>query len=355
MTDAPAAPAARWPRSRTWIAIGLVALVVYPWVFTQPFPQHIVIMSLLFATLGTAWNIVGGLAGQVSFGHALYFGIGAYTTAWFYKAYGVSALVTWPVAIAIATVAALVVGVPTFRLRGHYFVLASVFIMQAVYIVVANWSALGAAIGLEIPLRKPAGVLDAIWHLQFDTSKLPFYYGVLVLFVAALATFEWIRRSRTGLVLVALREEEDAARSLGVDTLRYKLVALVVSAAFTALCGMFYAQYVLYVEPVSTTSLTISVEIAFIAIFGGIGLLWGPALGAFVIVPLTELLRAYLSGRIGLGLAGGSAGESAFWGALKYYAAGGGGQLDILIYGLMIILIARYQPAGVLGFFRKID
>ena len=331
----------------------LVALAVYPLVVTQPFPQHVVIMALLFAALGNAWNIVGGLAGQVSFGHALYFGIGAYTTAWFYKAFALSALVSWPVALAISTLAAIVVGLPTFRLRGHYFVLASVFIMQAVYIVVSNWGTLGAAIGLELPVHKPTGALDSLWHLQFDKSKLPFHYWALALFVATLVAFEAIRRSRIGLLLVALREEEDAARSLGVDTMRYKLLALVVSAAFTTLCGMFYAQYVLYVEPVSTTSLTFSVEIAFIAIFGGVGLLWGPTLGAFVIIPLTELLRATLSGHIGLGLAGGHG--SGVMATLEYLAAGGGGQVDILIYGLMIVLIARFQPRGVLGFFRRLD
>lgn len=331
----------------------LAALAIYPLIFQMPFPQHVVIMALLFATLGTAWNILGGLAGQVSFGHALYFGIGAYTAAWFYKSFALSALVTWPVALVLSTVAAIAVGVPTFRLRGHYFVLASVFIMQAVYIVVSNWGALGAAIGLELPVHRPSGALDALWHLQFHMSKLPFYYGVLVLFIATLAVFEWIRRSRLGLLFVALREEEDAARSVGVDTMRYKLLALIASAAFTTLCGMFYAQYVLYVEPVSTTSLTISVEIAFIAIFGGVGMLWGPTLGAFVIIPVTEVLRATLSGQIGLGLSG--AHGTGVMATLKYLAAGGGGQVDILLYGLMIVLIARYQPRGVLGFFRKLD
>jgi branched-chain amino acid transport system permease protein len=338
----------RWLR-----AAFFVGLAVYPLAFTLPFPQHVVIMALLFATMGTAWNILGGLAGQVSFGHALYFGIGAYTTAWFYKSFGLSALVTWPVALVISTLAAVAVGLPTFRLRGHYFVLASVFIMQAVYIVVSNWSTLGAAIGLELPLHRPTGALDALWHLQFHRSKLPFYYGIFILFVATLVAFEWIRGSRLGLLFVALREEEDAARSLGVDTLRYKLLALIVSAAFTTLCGMFYAQYVLYVEPVSTTSLTISVEIAFIAIFGGVGTLWGPTLGAFVIIPVTELLRTHLSGYIALGLS--AAQESGIMATLKFLAAGGGGQVDILIYGLMIVLIARYQPRGVLGFFRKLD
>jgi branched-chain amino acid transport system permease protein len=332
----------------------IVILALYPLVAKLPFPQHIVIMALLFATMGTAWNILGGLAGQVSVGHAVYFGIGAYTAAFCYKHFELSALVTWPLALAISTAAAVAIGLPTFRLRGHYFVLASVFIMQSVYIIVSNWSALGAGIGIELPVYKAKDGWDAFWHLQFHDSKLPFYYAALALFVAALGAFAWIRGRRLGLILTAVREEEDAARSLGVDTMRYKLVALIISAAFTTLCGMFYAHYVLYVEPISTTSLVLSIEIAFIAIFGGIGTLWGPTLAAFVIIPLTELLRAYLSGRIAIGLAGTLAdgGPLAY---LKYYAAGGGGQIDLLIYGLIIILIARFQPRGMLGFFRRFD
>ena len=331
----------------------IAALALFPLVFAMPFPQHVVIMALLFATMGTAWNILGGLTGQVSFGHALYFGIGAYTTAFFIKNFSLSALVTWPIALALSTLAAVLIGMPTFRLRGHYFVLASVFIMEAVFTIVSNWSALGGAIGIEIPLHRPDGVLDALWHLQFHKSKLPFFYAALAMFVGSVATFAWIRRAKLGMLLAAVREEEDAARSVGVDSMRYKLIALIISAGFTTLCGMFYAQYVLYVEPVSTTSLVVSVEIAFIAIFGGIGTQWGPTLGAFVIVPMTELLRTYVSGRIALGMSGMQDGSILSY--LKYYAAGGGGQVDILMYGLMIILIARFQPAGILGFFRKID
>lgn len=332
----------------------IAALVAYPLVATLPFPQHIVIMALLFATMGTAWNILGGLAGQVSVGHAVYFGIGAYTAAYCYKHFALSALVTWPLALVLSAGASVVIGLPTFRLRGHYFVLASVFIVQSVYIIVSNWPALGAGMGIELPVYTANDWANALWHLQFRDSKLPFYYAALALFVAALVTFGWIRRRRLGLILTAVREEEDAARSLGVDTMRYKLVALMISAAFTTLCGMFYAHYVLYVEPYSTTSLVVSIEIAFIAIFGGIGTLWGPTLAAFVIIPLTELLRAYLSGRIAIGLAG-TLQDGSVLAYLKYYAAGGGGQIDLLIYGLLIILIARFQPRGMLGFFRRLD
>jgi branched-chain amino acid transport system permease protein len=170
------------------------------------------------------------------------------------------------------------------------------------------------------------------------------------LFVPALVAFAY-QRSPFGMFLVAIREEQDAAQSLGVDVARYKLYALIASAAITTLCGTFYAQYVLYVEPMSTVSLVVSLEICFIAILGGIGTLWGPALGAFVIVPLTEMLRAYLSGRIALDM---SASPGRAHGVARVPRAAAA-EFDILAYGLVIILIARFQPAGVLGFIRRID
>ena len=328
------------------------ALAVYPLVATLPFWRHVVIMSMLYGAMGVAWNILGGLAGQVSFGHALYFGVGAYTAAYCYKVLGLVPLVSLPIALAVSCAAAVFVGLPTFRLRGHYFVLASVFIMEGIHIVVSNWARFGAAIGLEYPVYKAKGFADALWHGQFP-DKLPYYYIALALLCLALVAFRAIQRSPFGMFLVAIREEQDAAQSLGVNVARCKLYALIASAAITTLCGTFYAQYVLFVEPSSTMSLVISLEICFVAILGGIGTLWGPVLGAFVIVPVTELLRAYLSGRIALDMSALAGGGLGAW--LEYYARGGGGNLDILAYGLVIMLIARFQPAGVLGFLRRID
>src|SRR3989442_3477643 len=188
-------------------AVLIVLLAAYPLVATLPFPQHIVIMALLFATMGTAWNILGGLAGQVSLGHAVYFGIGAYTAAYFYKHFALSALATWPLALLISTAASVAIDLPTFRLRGHYFVLASVFIMKAVYVIVSNSAPLGAGIGLELPLYRAKDWTDALWHLQFRDSKLPFYYTAMVLFAAPLGTLESIHRRLPALPARAGREE----------------------------------------------------------------------------------------------------------------------------------------------------
>ena len=336
-----------------WVVVaGLATLIVYPLVFDMPFHQHIVIVSLLYGTLGTAWNILGGYTGQVSIGHGVYYGVGAYTAAYFFTVHDLSPWLTWPIAMGLAALTAFAIGMPTFRLRGHYFVLASVFIAESAYIIVSNWEAVGAGIGLEYPIHKSESFSQALWVAQFHQSKLPYYYAILALFLASLFVSWRIQFMPLGYYLKAVREEQDAAQSLGVDVRRYKMVALLISVFFTCLCGIFYAQYVLYVEPFSTVSLIISVEIAFIAVLGGIGTLWGPVLGAFVIIPTTEFLRVYFSGHMALDQS--ALADGGVWAYIEYYLAGGGGNVDLMFYGLLIMLIARFQPNGVLGFFRKI-
>ena len=335
-----------------WVAAGVLALVLYPLYFDQPYQQHIVIMALLYAAMGTAWNILGGYAGQVSIGHGVYYGIGAYTVAFFYTNYLISPWVTWPVALAISLITAVVIGLPTFRLRGHYFVLASVFIVEAVYIVVSNWSAVGGAIGIEYPIHRGEELAGQVWAMQYHASKLPYYYAVLLLFLGALGASWRLQHMPIGYYLRAIREDQEAAQSLGINVTKYKLIALIISALFTTLGGIFYAQYVLYIEPTSTVSIVISLEIAFVAIFGGIGTLWGPALGAFIVIPVTEILRANFSGQIALDATLQGGGIMAY---VEYYLAGGGGNVDLMVYGLLIMFMARFQPNGVLGFVRRLD
>ena len=336
-----------------WVAAGLVLLVLYPLYFDLPHQQHIVILAMLFGAMGTAWNILGGYAGQVSIGHGVYFGVGAYTVAFFYTNFLISPWLTWPVALAISLVTAVVIGLPTFRLRGHYFVLASLFIVEAVYIIVSNWDAVGAAIGIEYPVYRGQALAGQVWAMQYHASKLPYYYTVMALFLAALAVSWQLQRMPIGYYLRAIREDQEVAQSLGINVTKYKLIALAISALVTTLGGVFYAQYVLYVEPASTISIIISLEIAFVAIFGGIGTLWGPALGAFIIIPVTEILRANYSGQIALGAS--ARAEGGLMATVEYYLAGGGGNIDIMVYGLLIMLIARFQPNGVLGFVRRLD
>ena len=333
------------------VMIGLAALVVFPLVFTGPTPQHVMILALLFAAMGSAWNILGGYAGQISIGHGVYFGIGAYTVAFFYTNYLISPWLTWPIALVLTALAAVLIGIPTFRLRGHYFVLSSVFIVDAVFIIVSNWDLVGGAIGIEYPIYREPDLMGSILSMQFHGSKLPYYYAALALFLVSFCIAWRIPYMPLGFYLRAIRENQEAAQSLGVDTARYKLIALIISATITTACGIFYAQYVLYVEPTATISIIISLEIAFVAIFGGIGTLWGPVLGAFIIVPLTELLRQNFSGAIAPGIGS----DPTFGDQVSFYLSGGGGNLDLLVYGLLVMIIARFQPNGLLGLFRRLD
>lgn len=334
--------------SLPWVLAGLSLLVVYPLAIDRPSFINLMILTLLFGAMGSAWNILGGYAGQVSLGHGVYFGIGAYTAAFLYAGYFVSPWLSWPLALAIAAAAAIIIGVPTFRLRGHYFVLASVFIVDAIYTVISNTDALGAAIGIEYPLYRGTDTIGSLAAFQFHGSKLPYYYSALILFAASFLISWHIQSSPLGYYLRAIRDDQDAAQSLGIDIARYKLVALLISAAMVTICGIFYAQYVLYVEPVSTMSLAVSVQIAFVAIFGGIGMLWGPVLGAFIIVPATEMLRINFSGAIAPVV-----GDNTIASQIGYYLAGGGGNLDLIVYGLLVMVVARFQPDGMLGFFRQ--
>ena len=334
------------------VLVGIAALIAFPLIFTSPTPQHILIVTLLFGAMGSAWNILGGYAGQISIGHGVYFGIGAYTVGFFYANFLLSPWLTWPLALILAVAAAMVIGLPTFRLRGHYFVLASVFIVDAIFIIVSNWDTVGAAIGIEYPIYREGDLAGSLWALQYHDSKLPYYYTALALFVASVFVSWRIQFWPLSYYLRAIREDQDAAQSLGIDVTRYKLVALVISALITTLGGIFYAQYVLYIEPAATVSIIISLEIAFVAIFGGIGTLWGPVLGAFIIVPLTEILRQKFSGAIAPGI---GSGDASLLAQLEYLLEGGGGNLDLLAYGLIVMLIARFQPNGVLGFLRRLD
>ena len=330
------------------VLIGFVALCIYPLVLAVPSLQNLMILTLLFGAMGSAWNILGGYAGQVSLGHGIYFGIGAYTVAFLYAKYQFSPWLSWPLALALTTLAAVIIGVPTFRLRSHYFVLASVFIVDAIHAVVSNTSALGAAIGIEYPLNRRVDFWSQLWTFQFQGSKLPYYYAALALFVLSVTVSWRIQNRPLGYYLRAIRDDQDAAQSLGIDVARYKLTALLISAVIVTLCGIFYAQYVLYIEPTATISLALSVQIAFVAIFGGIGMLWGPILGAFVIVPATEFLRIYFSGAIAPRI-----GDLSLASQIAYYLSGGGGNVDLVLYGLLVMVIARYQPNGMLAFFRQ--
>jgi len=309
---------------RAIVGLLLAAVVAFPLVFTRPFPRHVMIMIFLYGALATAWNILAGYCGQISLGHAVYFGIGAYTSTLLVRDIALTPWLGMVAGAALAVLVSQLIGYPCFRLRGHYFAIATIGFGEIVQTAALNWDRIGAARGLFIPIKRP----DSLLNFQFHQSKAFYYYIALGLLVLALGVTRWIERSRRGYYFRAIKEDQDAAASLGVRVAREKQSAMAASAALTALGGTFWAQYVLFIDPESVFPLSLSILICLVAVLGGVGSLWGPLLGAAVLVPLSEGTRVLLGGT--------------------------GKALDLLIYGALIMLIAVFQPAGLIGLLRRL-
>jgi branched-chain amino acid transport system permease protein len=313
------------PRARMVLFLAALTLaLVVPAVVTLPYPRDVLIRIFLFAALAQAWNILAGYCGQISLGHAIFFGTGAYTSGLFVARDVGSPWLAMLVGAGIAVILSQLIGAPVFRLRGHYFAIATIAVGEIVHILAVNWEFIGAARGLYIPVKRP----DSFVNFQFHQSKAVYYYIVLGLLVLGLGVTRLIERSRLGYYFRAVREEQDAAASLGVRVARTKRVAFAVSAALTAACGTFYAQYVLFIDPESVFPLSLSILICLIAVLGGVGTLWGPLVGAAVLIPLGEITRIYLGGT--------------------------GKALDLVIYGALIMVISVVQPAGLVGVVRRL-
>jgi branched-chain amino acid transport system permease protein len=301
---------------RLWPILAVVALATYPLVFATPSQQRIGALVLLYAISASAWNIVGGYAGQVSVGHAMFFGCGAYGTLASHSHFGLPPIVGLPIGVTASIAIAALIGVPTLRLSGHYFSMATIAVAELVRLVVTNTEWLGGAQGLSGPAA-PRTALD----LSF-ISALPYYYLFLAV-LAGLIGLTWhMERSRTGYYLRAIRDSERAARSLGAAAARYKLYAFILSAALTSVAGALYAVMFGFVDPDSGLGILVSVKMVIMAALGGAGLLFGPLIGAAVLVPLEEYSNSLLGGE--------------------------GRGVTFVVYGAIIIAIARFQPAGVL-------
>jgi branched-chain amino acid transport system permease protein len=298
------------------VLLTAATVIAYPLVFATAFQQRLGALVLLYAISASAWNIVGGYAGQVSIGHAVFFGCGAYGALAAYQHLGLPPIAGLPIGVAVSVLIAAVIGVPTLRLSGHYFSMATIAVAELVRLVVANTEWLGGAQGLSGP-PVPRTLLD----LSF-TSALPYYYLFLAVLSAIIGLTWWIERSRIGYYLRAIRDSERAARSLGAAAPRYKLYAFILSAALTSVAGALYAVMFGFVDPESGLGILISVKMVIMAALGGAGLLLGPLVGAAILVPLEEFSNSLLGG------------------------AGAG--LTFVAYGAIIVVIARFQPGGLL-------
>jgi branched-chain amino acid transport system permease protein len=236
--------------------------------------------ALLFATLAQAWNILGGFTGYVSFGNSSFYGLGTYGTAI------AMAQLHWPFGVGLALGAFLAVacavlfGIPILRLRGHYFAIATLGLSATLAAIIANLDISGKNIGLILPLTR---------------ADNAFYEEALILLIAATATVAWIAKSRFGTALLAIREDEDAALVMGINTTRYKIAALALSAFFTSIAGGIHAYWITFVDPAGSFDLTLNVRMIIMAMFGGPGTVYGPLIGAFTLSAVYDILASSIS------------------------------------------------------------
>ena len=307
-----------------WMGLIILAILflLFPAFFTLPFPRHLLIMIFLYATMGLAWNLIGGYAGQISLGHAIFFGIGAYTSSLMLMKLWISPWVGMLMGGILSIIVAFIIGYPCFKLAGHYFAIATIAIGEIAQHWMLNWDWAGAAVGLTLPILP-----ESLVNLEFHSSKAPYYYIALGILTLAILSTYFIDRSKLGYYFKAIKGDLEAARSLGINVWKYKFYALALSAFLTSLCGSFYAQYVLYIDPDSVFPLMLSIVVCLVATLGGVGTVWGPVIGAFILIPISETTRIYLGG--------------------------GGKGTDLIIYGLLIMLISIYQPFGVIGIAKR--
>lgn len=307
---------------RNCLAGLLVAAFALPLVISSPTYLHILIMLFLFAYMTTTWNLVGGFAGVLPLGHAVFVGIGAYTSTVLWLQYSISPWIGMLVGGLVAAVVGYLIGKPTLKMRGAYFALSTMAFVEGIRVMVENIDMLGplklnGPRGLNIPPL--SGDQSGFWAFQFS-SKEPYYYIALIMLVLVLALTYYIANSKFGYYLKAGGEEPEAAQALGANIASYKVAANSISAFLTALAGTFLAQLTLFIYPKSVLTLDMSFELAFIALIGGRGSIAGPVIGALLLRPVSEFSRVYFSDSLP--------------------------GLHLIILGVVLIVVMLYQPRG---------
>ena len=316
---------------RIALVIGALVALVYPiplQIQGTTYYQTVGFLVLLNAMLGLGWNVIGGWAGQFDFGPQVFFAVGAYTAALLYVKLGIDAWLGLPVAAAVAAAICAVLTYPLTRLRGHYFAIATVAIWMIAQPIGATWEYIGAAQGLFIPMKTHGNVVASALSLQFTgrTKALGYYYAALALFAVTLALMAWVERSKLGFYFRAVRDDQEAAEGIGIDSRLYKVIARSITAAVFGAAGVLYAFWALSVFPEQVLELNWSTLPIMATVVGGIGRLWGPVLGAFILVPIAQIMSTTLG-------AGPLAGRG----------------IDLIVYGLIIVVIAAFRPTGLLS------
>jgi branched-chain amino acid transport system permease protein len=289
--------------------VALAALLLFPLAVKNPYILHLLIMSFLWILLGQSWNLLGGYTGQISYGHAAFFGVGAYTTAILVKS-GLSTSVAWSGLLLGGIMAALiasVIGWICFRLRGPYFSLSVLALSEVLRLVAVNW-------------KRLTNGAEGILYIPAFTSKAYYYWIILALAALCFAVIRAVMRSKLGFYFLSIREDQDCAESLGIDTTKYKLYSLLLSAFFTGVAGSFYMNYLGFIDPGIVFSIAdISIMMILVTMLGGAATTWGPVVGAVIYILVSELFRVWV--RSG----------------------------HLIFFGVLIIVIIIFFPQGIVG------
>ena len=298
-------------------------LLILP-LFLDNYALGIFVMIFFWAYVGQSWNVLTGYTGHISLGHALYIGVGAYASTYLAQTFGMSPWFGLLIGGVLAAVIALFLGFLGFRfgLRGVYFVILTIAFAEISRLIVSHVEALGSFTGIFLDFN------PSFYNFQFR-GNIPYYYIALGFMVASLIAVRFIEVSKVGRFIVAIREDEEAAQALGINTFKYNMIAIAISAFMTSLAGTFYANYIYYLHPNSMFGMSMSIELILRPIIGGLGTLFGPILGSFILTPLSEISRAY-------------------------FAKGGFEGLHLVLYGSLAILVVLFMPKGIIVYIKRL-
>ena len=303
--------------------IFVLIVILFPLFVTSAYGRAVMIKFLLFALFGIGWNLIGGYGGQVDLGQAKNVGFGAYATGLMMLWWGTPFWVTVPVGIVIAAAESFGVAYPMFRLKGHYFAIATLCVALVWKELFVFWDWTGGARGVEIPIKPTPNFA----YMEF--GPIGYHYFVFGLFLSQLLFMNWFRKSKLGYELQAVRDNEEAAASLGINVTWTKVLTYTITGGLGALGGSFMMVYYLYIDPDLVMPLDLSILIAMTVMVGGAGSIWGPIIGAALLIPLDMYLGAWFGARKRLGI-------------------------DFMIYAFIMMVIAAKEPKGIWGIIERV-
>ena len=300
----------------------LIVAALLPLLFTSTLEQHIMFLVVIWSIAGIGWNFIGGYAGQVSIGHALFFAIGIYTPAALFNLFHVVPWISLVIGVVLSVICAALIGVPLLRLRGPQFSIATMAVVECMRTILINAKVLGGSAGIDFLNKK----VNPYLYMQFR-EKREYYWVALAFLVIALIIASKVNKSKFGYYLRSIAGNEMAAESVGINTSRYKSLAFMLSAAFVSVAGSLYAQYLLYIDPYVSSTMSVSLMIVLVVVMGGVGTVYGPIIGATVLVMISQYTRILFGGT--------------------------GTGIDLILYGGLVIIVVLFLPHGVLPLLEK--